>query len=195
MKKSELKEALEFERANNTILVSFLAETLAELHSVTAGVEDPEIGEIIFNGPATIVKWDDGSKTVSKVRDGDEWDPMFGIIACIFRKLTRNRGHGVDDNEPLIAEMAEDIRSLDDIDRMTDFCLLTLDALTILRDSANIWYEKLGPEDASLDANDAAAEAVRDEHGGERKSRTEDMIAEREQIRQKIRDLVDAGEL
>lgn len=33
---------------------------------------------VIFNGPATIVFWNDGTKTVVKCSDGDEYDPESG---------------------------------------------------------------------------------------------------------------------
>lgn len=195
MKKRELKEALKLERSRNAILTVVTLDAMAELDAMTAEASEPEIEDIILNGPATVLKWDDGSKTVSKVRDGDKWDPMFGIIACIFRKLTRNRGHGVDDNEPLIAEMAEDIRSLDDIDRMTDFCLLTLDALTILRDSADLWYDKLGPEDEPVAEELPADEYVKYVHTKDLSDYMDELDRKHEEMRQTIRDLVDKGEL
>lgn len=201
MKKKELKAALDLERANNDILMHYLAATMDELFGMWAGADVPEMDEIILNNPAVVVKWADGTKTVSKARGGDEWDPLFGIIACTVRKLTDNHGHGVDDNESLIAEMAKDIQSLDDIDYMMDFCVLTLDILTVLRDSKDLWYGKLGPdEDDFFEASPVIDDrAVTIEHAIDKSSELEDridqLVREREEMRQKVRDLIDAGEL
>ena len=46
----------------------------------------PRIKKVIFNPPATIVYWDDGSKTVSKVQDGDTWDSEKGLAMAIIKK-------------------------------------------------------------------------------------------------------------
>ena len=52
----------------------------------------PLIKKVIFNDPATIVIWDDGTKTVVKRSDKDEWDPEKGLAMAIVRKLfTRNQ--------------------------------------------------------------------------------------------------------
>lgn len=46
----------------------------------------PKIKKVIFNPPATIVYWGDGSKTVSKVQDGDTWDSEKGLAMAIIKK-------------------------------------------------------------------------------------------------------------
>lgn len=43
--------------------------------------------KIIFNGPATIIFWSDGSKTVVKVSDGDVFDPEMGICLATIKKF------------------------------------------------------------------------------------------------------------
>lgn len=45
------------------------------------------IKDVIFNPPATIVYWIDGSKTVVKCSSYDEYDPMVGICMCVTKKL------------------------------------------------------------------------------------------------------------
>lgn len=52
-----------------------------------------EIDDVIFNNPATIVKWKDGTKTVVKVQEGDEFDPMIGLAMCIAKKAMGNQGN------------------------------------------------------------------------------------------------------
>lgn len=40
----------------------------------------------IFNRPATILFWPDGTKTVAKCTTGDVWDPEKGVMAAMLRK-------------------------------------------------------------------------------------------------------------
>lgn len=46
----------------------------------------PKIDEVIFNGPATIVKWADGTKTVVKCCEDDEFDAEKGLAMAISKK-------------------------------------------------------------------------------------------------------------
>lgn len=46
----------------------------------------PYIKNVIFNDPATIVFWKDGTKTVVKVMEGDEFDPHTGLAQAICKK-------------------------------------------------------------------------------------------------------------
>lgn len=52
----------------------------------------PEIKNVIFNNPATIVFWKDGTKTVVKCQDGDEFDPEKGLTMAIAKKAYGNKG-------------------------------------------------------------------------------------------------------
>ena len=52
----------------------------------------PEIKNVIFNNPATIVFWEDGTKTVVKCQDGDEFDPEKGLAMAIVKKAYGNKG-------------------------------------------------------------------------------------------------------
>lgn len=47
---------------------------------------DLEIKKVIFNKPATIVLWEDGSKTVVKVNKGERWDKEKGLAMAIIKK-------------------------------------------------------------------------------------------------------------
>ena len=53
----------------------------------------PEIKNVIFNDPATIVFWDDGTKTVVKCQDSDEFDPEKGLAMAIAKKAYGNKGN------------------------------------------------------------------------------------------------------
>ena len=62
--------------------------------SVTAkSVVAPSIKKVIFNDPATIVFWYDGSKTVVKCQDGDIYDPEKGLAMAISKKALGNKGN------------------------------------------------------------------------------------------------------
>lgn len=45
-----------------------------------------EIKNIIFNDPATIVIWDDGTKTVVKCQEGDSFDPEKGVAMAVMKR-------------------------------------------------------------------------------------------------------------
>ena len=55
---------------------------------------DPAFGivDVIFNGPATIVKWTDGTKTVVKCRD-EAFDKEKGLAMAICKKVMGNKGN------------------------------------------------------------------------------------------------------
>ena len=50
----------------------------------------PEIKNVKFNGPATIVFWADGTKTVVKCQDGDDYSKEVGLAMCIVKKVFGN---------------------------------------------------------------------------------------------------------
>ena len=52
----------------------------------------PEIKNVIFNDPATIVFWNDGTKTVVKCQPGDSFDPEKGLAMAITKKAYGNKG-------------------------------------------------------------------------------------------------------
>jgi hypothetical protein len=51
------------------------------------------IKNVIFNDPATIVIWTDGTKTVVKAQDGDVFDPEKGLALAITKKALGNKGN------------------------------------------------------------------------------------------------------
>ena len=53
----------------------------------------PEIKNIIFNPPATIVFWNDNTKTVVKCQNDEAFDPEKGITMAFFKKMHGNKGH------------------------------------------------------------------------------------------------------
>ena len=53
----------------------------------------PEIVDVIFNDPATIVIWSDGTKTVVKCQVGDTYNKELGLAMCIAKKFLGNKGN------------------------------------------------------------------------------------------------------
>lgn len=45
------------------------------------------IDKVIFNPPATIVFWKDGTKTVVKCKEGEEFSEWAGIALCLAKKM------------------------------------------------------------------------------------------------------------
>ena len=56
----------------------------------------PEIKKVIFNDPATIVLWKDGTKTVVKAQDKEEFDKEKGLAMAISKKSLGNEGQYYD---------------------------------------------------------------------------------------------------
>ena len=51
----------------------------------------PYIKKVIFNNPATIVFWSDGTKTVAKAHGEDKFDKEVGLTVCIAKKAMGNK--------------------------------------------------------------------------------------------------------
>lgn len=84
----------------------------------------PEIKNVIYNMPATIVEWSDGTKTVSKCEDGEIFDREKGLMAAYMQKMESIKGRklwktlnkwlpkGLDmDNEPVNENMSMYVQS------------------------------------------------------------------------------------
>lgn len=54
------------------------------------------IKKVIFNDPATIVYWEDGTKTVVKAMDGETFDKEKGLAMAISKKSLGNAGNYYD---------------------------------------------------------------------------------------------------
>lgn len=54
--------------------------------------EIPKVERVIYNDPATIVLWKDGTKTVVTCSHGDVYDRQTGFLLCCAKKLFGNGG-------------------------------------------------------------------------------------------------------
>lgn len=50
------------------------------------------IKKVIFNNPATIIFWDDGSKTIVKCKKGEKFDKMTGFAMCCCKRFFGDEG-------------------------------------------------------------------------------------------------------
>ena len=64
----------------------------------------PEVKKVIFNDPATIVYWKDGTKTVVKCQDGDDFDPEKGFAMAFLKKCWGNKGNFNDNLRKIMKE-------------------------------------------------------------------------------------------
>ena len=53
----------------------------------------PAIKKVIFNNPATIVIWNDGTKTTVKCSERDEYSEEVGLAMCISKEALGNKGN------------------------------------------------------------------------------------------------------
>lgn len=69
---------------------------MSEINKIVFGDEvfmrQPKIKNVIFNDPATIVYWEDHTKTVVKC-EGEKYDPEKGLTMAITKKMLGNKGN------------------------------------------------------------------------------------------------------
>ena len=53
----------------------------------------PKIIKVLFQEPATIVFWNDNTKTVVKAQDGEPFDKEKGLSMAIIKKMCGNKGN------------------------------------------------------------------------------------------------------
>ena len=189
----------EFDRATNSIrhLLGIKADGNNAAHT-------PAPKRVIINDPATVVFFKDGSKVVTKAKDGDEYDPLFGIMACALRKVGRNRVR-IDAWEPVIDFLSSYLADAKECRVIADMLNTTADALELdgvmdameeydvrnAEEPSMEWLtveEFMGDKPQERDASDVVRDIT---------SALSDDYREkvRERTRQTIRDLIDRGEL
>lgn len=70
------------------------------------------IEKVIFNNPATIVFWKDGTKTVVKVCN-EKFDPEKGLAMAIAKKALDNEGNYFNEFKKWLPEESKDINNPD----------------------------------------------------------------------------------
>lgn len=76
----------------------------------------PAIKKVHFNPPMTVVIWEDGTKSIVKCQDGDDYSKETGLALCISKKAFGNKGNFNDIFKKWIPEEEElDIPVCDDL--------------------------------------------------------------------------------
>ena len=100
-KKDKRRNEMPVERKSTSSCVYYAATT-------AKSVSAPTIKKVIFNYPATIVLWSDGSKTVVKCQDGDIYDPEKGLAMAISKKALGNKGNYCNEFKKWLPEEEEE---------------------------------------------------------------------------------------
>lgn len=82
---------------------------------------DSRIKNVIWNCPATIVFWTDGTKTVVKAQGNDSFDPEKGLVMAIAKKAMGNKGNYYNEIKKWLDECQYDekLYTFDDLEK---FC-------------------------------------------------------------------------
>ena len=96
------------------------------------------IKNVIFNPPATIVFWGDGSKTVVKCQDDEEYDPEKGLTMAFFKRTHGNVGHYFEE----IKKWTSDFSKVEDNDKLKDLVDGKLKAVAEKNTKWAIFYAK-----------------------------------------------------
>lgn len=71
----------------------YVTSTNAVFNTIrTAQTVIPKIKDVIYNDPATIVFWEDGTKTVVKCKN-EKFDPEKGLAMAFSKKMLGNKGN------------------------------------------------------------------------------------------------------
>ena len=65
------------------------------LRPMNYGLARNDIDKVIFNDPATIIIWKDGTKTVVKTAPGETYSKWAGMALCISKKLYGDQFHRI----------------------------------------------------------------------------------------------------
>lgn len=71
----------------------YFAPALKSISKLTKPFKAITIKKVIFSNPATIVFWNDDSKTVVKCSRRDNFDPEKGLAMAIAKKFLGNKGN------------------------------------------------------------------------------------------------------
>lgn len=73
-------------------------------------INTPNIKDVIFNPPATIILWNDGTKTVVKAQDGEPYDPEKGFAMAVTKKHFGNNHEYYDEVKKWLGRYEKKLR-------------------------------------------------------------------------------------
>ena len=120
----QLLRGIDYDRRMNAKLISDYTKIDTEMALRTERMIKMCIVKVIFNDPATIVYWGDGSRTVVKVSSGDKFDPEKGLAMAIakyhfgnkgnyykiFKSFIRNKEKEENNNDSVIETKTEEVK-------------------------------------------------------------------------------------
>ena len=77
---------------------------ICTINYLDSSPEVNEVKKVIFNDPATIVYWKDGTKTVVKCQHGDNFDQEKGFAMAFLKKCWGNKGNFNDNLRKIMKE-------------------------------------------------------------------------------------------
>ena len=86
---------------------------ISDFFSGTAKTDLPVPKKVHMNAPWTVIEWEDGTKSKIKCHDDDTYNPLYGIIRNVIRKVGHNNVT-VDAWEPVIDVLSEFIGNPDE---------------------------------------------------------------------------------
>ena len=156
--------------------------------------DSPKPTKVIINDPATVVFFKSGDKVVAKAKDGDEYDPLFGIMACALRKVGKNRVR-IDAWESVIDFLSSYLADAKECRVIADMLNTTADALELDGVMKAMEEYDVREDTPGCQVFDTAVKVSTSSVVGELETRVADIEKGRERTRQAIRDLIDRGEL
>ena len=106
MRVLSIRQARDCGLAERVTIEGLLKDDLGPRSYGTTGLMEKAV-KVIYNPPATIAFWADGSKTVVKCDKDDVYDPKYGLALCYMKKaLGSSRAF----NDALRAGREEDVR-------------------------------------------------------------------------------------
>ena len=106
MRVSSIRQKHECGLEERITIEGFLKEDFGPRSYGATGLMEKAV-KVIYNPPATIAFWADGSKTVVKCDKDDKYDPKYGLALCYMKKaLGSSRAF----NDALRAGREEDVR-------------------------------------------------------------------------------------
>lgn len=101
-----------------------------------------KIKKVHFNPPVTVVIWEDGTKTIVRTQDEDEFDPEKGLAMAISKKVLGNKGAYYDEFKKWLDPYYEE---LDAIERARTVIENLIKSFNILGSQTNVIA--VGPEE------------------------------------------------
>lgn len=70
--------------------VGYIDSDIATTHALISRQKTPTPTKVHFNGPVTVVIWDDGTKTLVRCSENDVYDPEKGLAMAFAKKMFGN---------------------------------------------------------------------------------------------------------